>query len=338
MHQYFSFKKKFIFIIPFFVSLIFFIKQSKLNYFVFGQSSYSRQWEVVAKISCPPNKVIGKENHLFYSLWPPNPLTWKYDTEDENKFTLADQHRMFISNNNNVSSLYFGIEINEKETKSLWPSGTTQEYIELKPKGTAPNSNITFGQYFNPYTWMVKFSPDLPSGTYEIEFEPKPGYEDKICVDLTSIPTISPNCGCENNQCSSQCSFSQYTDINYANPVKCSLYSSLFANQPSAEDKNKWCQRPIRTQGDVDGNGIVDTLDYMYYVSAFYGSKIPTYVNPDVDGDGEVANNDKNIIIRTIKSPPNVTPIATPNLTPGQETFRLPGNNHTLPVEPTRTY
>jgi hypothetical protein len=300
MHKYFSFKKKFIFFIPVFLSLIFFVKQGKLSFFVFGQSNYSRQWKVVAKISCPPNKVVGKENHLFYSLWPSNPLIWYYDTGDENKFTLADRREVLVFNNNSISSLYFGIEINEKETKSLSPKGTTQEYIELKPKGTAPNSNITFAQYFNPYTWMVKFSPDLSSGTYEIQFEPKPGYEDKICVDLTSTPTISPNCGCENNQCSSQCSFSKYADTNYANPVKCTLSSSFFANEPSAQDKSQWCQRPLRTQGDVDGNGIINTIDYFYYVAAVNGGKIPPNVNPSVNGDGEVGRADRDIIVRSL--------------------------------------
>jgi hypothetical protein len=74
----------------------------------------------------------------------------------------------------------------------------------------------------------------------------------------------------------------------------------MFNQTPSTDNKNSWCQRPKRTQGDVDGNGIINTTDYFYYVAAVNGGKVPTNVNPDVNGDGEVGVSDREIIIRSL--------------------------------------
>ena len=40
--------------------------------------------------------------------------------------------------------------------------------------------------------------------------------------------------------------------------------------------------------------------DYLYYVAAVNGGKIPATVNPDSNGDGEVGSSDRAIIIKTL--------------------------------------
>lgn len=58
--------------------------------------------------------------------------------------------------------------------------------------------------------------------------------------------------------------------------------------------------RADRSSGDADGNGIVNMADYYYYVAAANGGSIPTTVNPDVNGDGEVGVADRRIIINAL--------------------------------------
>jgi hypothetical protein len=76
----------------------------------------------------------------------------------------------------------------------------------------------------------------------------------------------------------------------------------MFNQTPSIDNKNSWCRRPKRTQGDVDGNGIINTMDYFYYVAAVNGGKVPTNANPDVNGDVEVGVTDRNIIIQSLSA------------------------------------
>jgi hypothetical protein len=56
-----------------------------------------------------------------------------------------------------------------------------------------------------------------------------------------------------------------------------------------------------RADGDADGDKDVDMSDYYYYVSAANGGKIPAWVNPDFNGDGEVGLADRIIVVRTLK-------------------------------------
>jgi len=52
--------------------------------------------------------------------------------------------------------------------------------------------------------------------------------------------------------------------------------------------------------GDTDGDSVVTSLDLGYYSNAVNGFHIPAGVNPDINGDGVVSVEDRNIIIKSI--------------------------------------
>jgi hypothetical protein len=122
---------------------------------------------------------------------------------------------------------------------------------------------------------------------------------------LTPTPTINPNCHCvlNTNNCSTSCNFSSYSSFSYNAPFRCLPSESLFSIIPTGWDwRNSGCQRPERGRGDADGNGVINTLDYMYYVSAVNGGRIHYSINPDFNGDGEVGFSDREIIIKSLSS------------------------------------
>lgn len=125
----------------------------------------------------------------------------------------------------------------------------------------------------------------------------------KAAVEIKTFLTSNTplTCTCQNNACTSSCSFDTYSDITYASPIKCSLPSSLFTATPSVDNQYNWCQSTKRTKGDTDSGGVVDNIDYLYYVTAVNGGKLPPKVNPDVNGDGEVGVADREIIMKTLQ-------------------------------------
>jgi len=157
---------------------------------------------------------------------------------------------------------------------------------------------------------------------------------------LTPTPTINPSCVCSSNSCHSSCSFNKRPEAifssYYKDPLGCNLpvESPQYASTPNVDNKNSWCQRSLRTQGDADGKAdaggnYVTNTDYFYYVAAVNGGKIPATVNPDFDGDGSVSNRDREIIIKTLNSGATVVTTA-----PGQPT-NTP--TPTLTITPTPT-
>jgi hypothetical protein len=122
-------------------------------------------------------------------------------------------------------------------------------------------------------------------------------------LTVSPPPTPNPNCTCQDDgTCSTNfCTFDKFdSPITYNNPIKCVLADSLFPSPPTSANKISWCQAGKRTKGDADGNGVVDTTDYFYYVAAVNGGKIPTTVNPDFNGDGEVGAADRAIVIKSL--------------------------------------
>lgn len=137
----------------------------------------------------------------------------------------------------------------------------------------------------------------------------------------TSGPTETPvpGCTCSSDSCTTQCVFRPLSSA----AMKCSLSTSLFPTVPSTSDKNFWCQRSLRSRGDADGNGVINTTDYFYYVAAANGGKIPVTANPDFNGDGEVGLADRTLIVNTLASgisdiipSPTTVPIETQSPTP----------------------
>ncbi len=56
-----------------------------------------------------------------------------------------------------------------------------------------------------------------------------------------------------------------------------------------------------RATGDVDGNGFVNIIDYLYYTRAVTGGTIPSTVDPDVNGDGHISPEDRTIIVTILQ-------------------------------------
>ncbi len=123
----------------------------------------------------------------------------------------------------------------------------------------------------------------------------------------SSSSSVAADCGCDAAlNCQTGCIFNQYSTtqlsgVSYRSPLKCNLSPNLFgAAAPNAANRDNWCSRPDRTKGDADGNNTVTSTDYLYYVNAVLGRKLPVGVNPDFDGDGQVSAEDREIIIKTL--------------------------------------
>jgi hypothetical protein len=71
------------------------------------------------------------------------------------------------------------------------------------------------------------------------------------------------------------------------------LANSLNIPTPATSiQKNGWCNWVMRLKGDADGNGLVNELDYLYYLRAVLRAPLPSSVNPDFNGDGDVTTAD----------------------------------------------
>ncbi len=121
-------------------------------------------------------------------------------------------------------------------------------------------------------------------------------------VSGTPVPSVTSatSCSCVADSCSSTCVFDVFSDIAYSQPLKCTLPSTVHFSSPDAPLKNQSCTAAKRTKGDADGNGTINMLDYMYFISASFGGKVPPAVNPDFSGDGVVGAADRTIIIKSL--------------------------------------
>lgn len=129
----------------------------------------------------------------------------------------------------------------------------------------------------------------------------------------TATPAPSPTqpslpCLCNtNNTCTmTRCTFSKYTNITYANPIKCKpLIATKYVSNalPSSGQETDWCRRPQRTKGDANGDDVIDLVDYFYTLTVANSiAKIPPTINADFNGDGLVNVTDKQIVIRSINN------------------------------------
>lgn len=116
-------------------------------------------------------------------------------------------------------------------------------------------------------------------------------------------PTPNPNCKCNtSNSCTTACFFDKYTTgVTYAGTIKCNAPGS-YSSDPTAAQKNQFCQNYLRTKGDANGDGKVTILDYFYYAAgSVFGAKLPPITNIDFNGDGSVSSADKTILMKTLK-------------------------------------
>lgn len=155
---------------------------------------------------------------------------------------------------------------------------------------TSTSAPSGFNQYQSPGTPLT-INPGI---TYQVRIWD--GTDNSTSSEFT-VPlcaaTPTPSCLCESNRCGSGCSAGivgkscQLQGINYSLTI--------------TPAPNQWCDRPTRTLGDADGQSFagqcVDGRDYYYTYRAFLGGEIPGFVNPDFDGDGDVDQFDRQIVL-----------------------------------------
>ncbi len=119
---------------------------------------------------------------------------------------------------------------------------------------------------------------------------------------ILTFPACSPppppvtNCVCQtDNTCSSPCQFTKLTDIGYTDPISCFTPVRIHNIAPSSANKNAYCNRLRRTEGDANADGKIDVDDYLYFLTAISLGKVPVSVDPDFDGDGQIDLDDLTI-------------------------------------------
>lgn len=64
----------------------------------------------------------------------------------------------------------------------------------------------------------------------------------------------------------------------------------------------------VRIYGDVDFNGLINTVDYLYYIRAVTGGQLPPKVDADVNGDNDVSLLDREVIVGILNKQLNDKP------------------------------
>lgn len=263
-------------------------------------------WTLNSRIVCPTGRSLAKNVHVFHAKWPPNPLTWAYDTGSRTTFTAATTRAVTITSTDGSNNVYLGVEANHTITKDLWPSGTTQAYAELKPKGNPPHAAMTFARYFNPYTYMVQWTRSLPQGTYTVDFEPQPEHMDIICPAPSPTPTKTPT----------------------PTPTKTPTPTLV----PTAA-----CG--LKTKGDANCDNLINEADYTIWKCQFKGGTSCGQPNnaADFDLSGGITVNDFEIwrrfsstvnVTPTNSPTPTRTPTPTPSKTPTPTPTAAPGTSY----------
>lgn len=223
-------------------------------------------------------------------------------------------------------------------------TGTKLIYVPDKPVENIQYVTIELAKSYYTGAWKEIEIYEAPaiSSTPTLTLTPSATLTPSPTATPTSTPsptlTQSPACVCNtDNTCDSSCVYETAPCPEGATcptpQLKCSRESGL-GPTPGSEAKNGYCKSTKRTIGDADGNGTVDTVDYLYYVRAVNGGQIPETVNPDFNGDGYVSASDRAIVIATLGQSPSVTPSVTgtstntPTITPSptQGTARTTDN------------
>lgn len=150
-------------------------------------------------------------------------------------------------------------------------------------------------------TITVSFSSsDIPNPLDSTKNLSNAGTGATIVVGSASVPTLTPipGCDCVESACTSVCAFPTPGPGNmYVSPYKCAPTNS----SATLDLKKVFCQRQLRAKGDTDGNGKINLVDYDYYRRAvLLDDAIPTNINADANGDGEVGTTDGMIILTSL--------------------------------------
>lgn len=141
---------------------------------------------------------------------------------------------------------------------------------------------------------------------------PTPSPTTPVSALCTCQPTTNV---CANTSGSITCGFNKFTstelaDIVYGDPtatavngvfpIKCNTRTSVaYTVAPDTNDKNSFCQRPLRTKGDADGDGLVSNNDYLYQLRASIGASLPKNITVDFNGDTRVDTDDRAIVVKS---------------------------------------
>jgi len=114
-------------------------------------------WNITARPYCAatgtlPNQNSSQTTTLYTALWPPNPLTWAVDGAKTGSHVVA----------------MYSVDISNSGYAYLTDNTSTV----LVPVSTVPaNSDFVLAQFFNPPTWMFRWSRALPGGNYILNYQ-----------------------------------------------------------------------------------------------------------------------------------------------------------------------
>ncbi|KUK79131.1 MAG: hypothetical protein XD95_0596 [Microgenomates bacterium 39_7] len=211
-------------------------------------------WTFNVSVICPDgSQYTGDSMQAFYALWPPNPLEWSISSLSNGQGSIS------ITSSNDNNSGYLGIEFIEAEG---------DDGVALVLAGDSPHTEILYGTWFNPLTPMIKFSRNLPEGTYNISYQ---ATED-MCI-TSPPPTVVPPTG--------ECT----TDSDCSNGQVCHPNDQMCVT-PACTDENVEEVCPDLPESDPRSpECVLKTCDYPGTYRAAC-----TFVNssniPCADGDG----------------------------------------------------
>ena len=222
-----------------------------------------------------------------------------------------------IANNSSITKFWYRF-INKDHLVSGKPTDIVfpphNPFTIIRNKSVTDNNDVIklgFGIFNRKDTSWNYYMPRPKDIRLEVYFTDMNGKTSKLnedCVKTFKVKSVDPtptpnvNCKCVNGACATACFFDKYpAGITYANPMKCNLPNNNFKSDPSANNKNDWCQAYLRPRGDANSDGKVTLMDYFYLISVRSGAKVSPKIYVDFDGDNLVSPKDRDVIIKTLK-------------------------------------
>jgi hypothetical protein len=117
----------------------------------------------------------------------------------------------------------------------------------------------------------------------------------EACVPPTNRPYFRQNAQVTRQQAAQMVALAFYPDEVSPNPTATPRASVTPGG--SVTPGSDCSKRPM---GDADCNGVVNNIDYLYYVSVVNGGTVPPNVSADFNNDNETGTKDREIIIATL--------------------------------------
>ncbi len=155
-----------------------------------------RNWNMQVSATCPDGSQFPLETKASFALWPPNPLSWSYQD-------ILGSGIVSIASSNSSNNGYLSLKYNG-------------EALETKAD-PCPHPSMDCGsKFFNPLTPMYRWSRNVPSGTYSLEFLAT----QDMCNDAVIACEAASDCN-DNNECTNDICLNPGTyDSSCSNPAK----------------------------------------------------------------------------------------------------------------------